>query len=75
MSTHHPKLLVDIPSDIDILITMGCGVSCPIIECKHREDWRLADPSGGLIEDFRKTRDIIKGKVINFIERIQNGKF
>ena len=47
MSDHYPKLLLDIPNDIDIIITMGCGVSCPTVPCKHREDWGLEDPSGG----------------------------
>ena len=72
MSKHHPKLLSDIPSELDILITMGCNVSCPFVPCDHMEDWGLDDPSGGPIEDFRLTRDIIKSKVENLIERIRN---
>ncbi len=72
MSEHKPKLLSAIP-DIDILITMGCGVQCPYLPCSHREDWGLTDPSGGPIEDFRITRDIIKAKVEELIIRIQNG--
>lgn len=71
MSEHHSKLLTDIPSEIDILVTMGCGVQCPAVPCKHREDWGLEDPSGGPIEGFRETRDIIKGKVIELIERVK----
>lgn len=74
LSTHHPKLLSNIPNDIDILITMGCGVACPSVPCSHREDWGLMDPSGGPIEGFRKTRDIIKGKVIDLIDRINEGE-
>lgn len=74
MSKHHPKLLSDIPNDIDILITMGCGVECPYLPCSHREDWGLEDPSGGPIEGFRNTRDIIKNKVEDLIERIQNNE-
>lgn len=74
MSEHHPKLLSDIPNDIDILITMGCGVECPYLPCSHREDWGLKDPSGGPIEGFRNTRDIIKNKVEDLIKRIQNNE-
>lgn len=70
MSDHHPKLLTDIPDSLDVLITMGCNVVCPFVPNKHSEDWGLDDPSGGPIEDFEKTRDIIKSKVINLIERI-----
>lgn len=74
MSPQHPKLLTDIPENIDILITMGCGVECPFVPCSHREDWGLTDPSGGPIEDFRVTRDIIKGKVEELITRIESGE-
>lgn len=74
MSTHYPKLLSDIPAEVDILITMGCNVECPYVPCKHREDWGIADPSGGPIEDYRKTRDIIKEKVKDLIKRIKNNQ-
>lgn len=72
MSEHKPKLLIDIPYELDILITMGCNVSCPFVPNKHMEDWGLTDPSGGSIEDFRKTRDIIKSKVEDLINRVKN---
>jgi len=74
MSEHRPKLLSDIPPQLDILITMGCNVECPFVPCKHREDWGLTDPSGGPIEDYMKTRDIIKEKVEELIERINKGE-
>ncbi len=74
MSDHHPKLLSDIPSELDILITMGCNVVCPFVPSKHEEDWGLDDPSGGPIEGFRKTRDLIKEKVEHLIEQIRSGE-
>jgi len=72
LSDHKPKLLSDI-LDIDILITMGCGVECPYLPCSHREDWGLEDSSGGPIEGFRTTRDRIKKKVLDLKERIEKG--
>jgi len=74
MSNNYPKLLTDIPSEIDILITMGCNVSCPHVPNKHREDWGLDDPSGGPIEDFRVTRDLVEAKVKELIKRVENKK-
>ncbi|KAB3534689.1 arsenate reductase ArsC [Alkaliphilus pronyensis] len=74
MGQHYPKLLSDIPEEIDILITMGCNVSCPYVPCKHQEDWGLEDPSGGPIEGFRNTRDIIKNKVEELINRVKRGE-
>jgi arsenate reductase len=74
MSDHHPKLLSDIPAEADVLITMGCNVECPYVPCWHREDWGISDPSGGPIEDYRKTRDIIKKKVEDLIQRVKNNR-
>ncbi|MFO7886760.1 MAG: arsenate reductase ArsC [Eubacteriales bacterium] len=71
MKGHKPKLLKDIPREQDILITMGCGVVCPFVPNKHEEDWGLDDPSGGPIEGFRETRDIIKEKVEDLIKGIK----
>lgn len=74
MSQHKPKLLTDIPPKLDILITMGCNVVCPHVPNKHKEDWGLADPSGGPMEDFRETRDLIEDKVNELIQRLQTGE-
>lgn len=74
MDSHYPKLLTAIPEEVDILITMGCGVVCPFLPCKHQEDWGLTDPSGGTIEDFRKTRNLIEQKVKDLIKRITNNE-
>lgn len=56
-----PKLIADLPP-VDILITMGCNVSCPALPCKVREDWGLEDPSGKDDQEFTKVIDIIEAK-------------
>lgn len=71
MSGHFPKLLTDIPEEVDILITMGCNVVCPFVPNSHSEDWGLDDPSGGPIEDYRVTRDLIRKKVEDLIIRVK----
>ncbi|RCW52386.1 arsenate reductase ArsC [Halanaerobium sp. ST460_2HS_T2] len=72
ISDHYPKLLEEIPSELDILITMGCGVECPYIPCEFREDWGLDDPDGHPMEVFRETREIIDQKVKELIEKVKN---
>lgn len=72
MADHYPKLLTDIPKDIDIVITMGCEANCPFVPSRLEEDWGLDDPSGGSIEDFRKTRNLIEEKIKELIKRIEN---
>lgn len=43
--TQYSKLLEELPT-MDIVITMGCNVTCPNLPCKYREDWGLDDPTG-----------------------------
>ena len=74
MSHARSKLLNEIPNKLDILITMGCGVECPYIPTKHREDWDLDDPSGKDKSEFIKTRELIKDKVLELIERVKNNR-
>lgn len=71
MASHYPKLLTDIPAELDILITMGCNVACPFVPSNHSEDWGLEDPSGGTIDDFRYTRELIRDKVFDLIKRVK----
>jgi len=70
MSSNHPKLLSEIPHEVDYLITMGCNVVCPYIPNSRMEDWGIEDPSGGTIEDYRIARDIIKDKVVDLIKKV-----
>lgn len=71
--TQKPKLLADIPK-VDIVIKMGCNVSCPFLPAKHTEDWGLDDPSGKPEEEFAKVAKIIENKVKDLAEKIKNNK-
>lgn len=68
--SQRPKLLSEIPP-ADIVVTMGCGVQCPYLPCKHREDWGIEDPTGKPEEDFIRTAKIIEDKVYDLRRRIQ----
>ena len=74
MSHAGSKLVGTLPDNLDILITMSCGAECPFVPCDHREDWGIEDPSGGPTSGFEETRDIIKDKIIDLIERIEKGE-
>ena len=71
--TQHVKLLEALPK-IDILVTMGCNVTCPYLPCQHREDWGLEDPSGKDKEAFLKTAALIKEKMLDLKKRIESGQ-
>ena len=70
--TQKAKLLAAIPP-VDIVITMGCNVTCPYLPCQYREDWGLADPTGKGKEVFGQTAAIIQEKVLDLKKRIENG--
>jgi protein-tyrosine-phosphatase len=50
----------------DVVITMGCGDTCPILPGKRYEDWQLDDPAGQPIEAVRPVRDEI-GRRVGFL--------
>jgi arsenate reductase len=59
-----PKLLTtDAVKGSDVVITMGCGDTCPIFPGKRYEDWDLDDPAGQGIDAVRPIRDDIRSHV------------
>jgi len=69
--TQRPKLLEDIPP-VDIVVTMGCNVTCPFLPCKHREDWGLKDPTGKSDEEFKQVIDLIEHKILELKDKIKS---
>ena len=68
MSAEVPKVLtVDAVRASDVVITMGCGDTCPIFPGKRYEDWVLEDPAGQGVVSVRPIRDQIKGRVITLL--------
>lgn len=72
--TQSSKLLSELPQ-VDIIITMGCNVNCPVIPCKYREDWGLDDPTGKEDAEFLKTIYLIHDNILNLSERISKNEF
>ncbi len=60
----HPKRLDDTAVRAsDVVITMGCGDTCPIYPGKRYEDWVLDDPAGQGVEAVRPIRDEIDRRI------------
>ena len=47
----------------DVVITLGCGDTCPIFPGKRYEDWELDDPAGQGVDAVRPIRDEIEQRV------------
>ncbi len=64
IASNSPKLLsTEAVQESDVVITMGCGDTCPYFPGKRYEDWELEDPAGKDIETVRRVRDDIKVRV------------
>lgn len=71
MKNQYSKLIENIPTP-DIFITMGCNVKCPVLPCKHREDWGLDDPTGKSDDEFINVIKTIENKILDLSHRIKN---
>lgn len=61
---HQPKKLsISDVSESDVVITMGCGDTCPIFPGKRYEDRQVDDPAGQQLEFVRGVRDDVRQRV------------
>ncbi len=71
MSAAQPTILTtEAVKDSDVVITMGCGDTCPIFPGKRYEDWVLEDPAGKGVESVRPIRDEIRRRVVALLESL-----
>jgi arsenate reductase len=64
VTDHTPtKLDWDLVEASDVVVTMGCGETCPVFPGKRYEDWPVDDPAGQDIETVRRIVDDIDGRV------------
>lgn len=59
-----PKPLTDETARAaDVIVTMGCGDSCPVYPGKRIVDWDLEDPAGRSVDEVRSIVDEIDRRV------------
>ena len=61
---------MDMLQAVDVVITMGCGDSCPILPGRGYEEWALADPAGQSLDAIRPIRDEIEQRVRTLLHRL-----
>ncbi|MEU5404022.1 arsenate reductase ArsC [Streptomyces sp. NPDC005963] len=54
----------------DVVITMGCGDTCPVFPGKTYLDWRLDDPAGQGLGAIRPIRNEIERRVRDLLDRL-----
>lgn len=71
IAAEQPKILTtDAVKASDVVITMGCGDTCPFYPGKRYEDWVLADPAGRALDQVRPIRDEIRRRVTILIDEL-----
>ncbi|MCV9996366.1 arsenate reductase ArsC [Paeniglutamicibacter sp. ZC-3] len=71
MSAETPQILTtEAVKESDVVITMGCGDTCPIFPGKRYEDWQLDDPAGQGVDAVRPIRDEIRARIETLISEL-----
>ena len=71
ITTAAPKILTgDAVQTSDVLITMGCGDTCPYFPGVSYRDWELPDPAGQPLATVRAIRDDIADRVTALIAEL-----
>lgn len=72
ISNEFPKPWTDeIVRAADVIVTMGCGDSCPVFPGKRYLDWEVGDPAGLPVEAVRPIREDIGGRVRAIIAELE----
>jgi arsenate reductase len=73
-SVQPQQLTPELAAGAQVLITMGCGDTCPYVPGARIEDWPLDDPKDQPLERVRAIRDEIRLRVEALIRREQVGR-
>ena len=72
ISGHTPQKFTDeLLNRVDVVVTMGCGDTCPYIPGKRYLDWPLDDPRGQNLEAVRAIRDRIREHVVELLNEFE----
>jgi len=74
LAAARPKVLTDdAVRASDVVVTMGCGDSCPFYPGRRYEDWVLDDPAGQDLDHVRPIRDEIRRRVERLVAELDPG--
>jgi protein-tyrosine-phosphatase len=72
ISGNSPKRLTDeMAMSSDVIVTMGCGDSCPVYPGRRYLDWELPDPAGRPVDEVRVIRDEIARRVEALVTQLR----
>jgi arsenate reductase (thioredoxin) len=70
MAAEQPKRwTTDMLEAVDVVVTMGCGDTCPILPGRRYEEWAVPDPAGQPLDAVRLIRDEIERRVETLLKQ------
>ena len=60
----------DLLARVDVVVTMGCGDTCPFVPGTRYVDWPLDDPKGRPVDEVRRIRDEIRALVEELVAQL-----
>ncbi len=71
LSDRRPQhLSAELAAQAGVVVTMGCGDSCPYIPGRRYIDWDLPDPKGRPVDEVRRIRDEIVARVADLVAEL-----
>jgi arsenate reductase (thioredoxin) len=71
VTDHAPtKLDRDLVDAADVVVTLGCGESCPYVPGKRYEDWEVTDPKGQDLDTVRRIVDDLDTRVRRLLDEL-----
>ena len=70
LTNHYSKSVETVIENVDYLVSMGCGDSCPNVSAKDRIDWDIPDPKDMNDKEFKEVIALIDKQVQNLIKNI-----
>ena len=68
---HRPSLLTpDSVQGSDVVVTMGCGETCPVFPGTRYEDWQVQDPKGQDLDVVRRIVDDVDARVRTLLSEL-----
>ena len=61
---------MDMLEAVDVVITMGCGDSCPVLPGRRYQEWIIPDPAGQPLDALRPIRDQIEQRVRTLLSQL-----
>jgi protein-tyrosine-phosphatase len=69
--SQHDSTSLDAGMSYDLVVTMGCGDSCPYVTAAQTREWQIPDPKDMDMSDFAEVRNMIEQNVLELIEELQ----